>query len=153
MKSRIAVVSATMLLMIGSMFGQEHRGRLVGRVVDPSGAVVPQADVRVVNTATNVTIPSRSNGEGNFLVILEPGTYNISLEASGFKKKVMSGITVRSGDQLALDFPLEVGSASEAVTVNAEAPQLETATASISQVVDRRFLSRPRSHTGRRGRC
>lgn len=128
------------VLAAGLAMSQETRGRIVGRVADPSGAVVPQASVRVVNSATNVANESRTNSEGNFFVILEPGNYTVSVEAQGFKKKTVSQIVVRSGDQLALDFPLEVGSSAESVTVTAEAPQLETATASVSQVVDRRFI-------------
>src|SRR5262245_7442401 len=122
-----------LLLFGGLAAGQEYRGRILGRTADPSGAVVPQADVTVLNTATNVSTTSRTNAEGNFLVILEPGSYNITVEAAGFKKKVVSGIVVRAGDQLSLDFPLQVGSATETVTVSGEAPQLETASASISQ--------------------
>lgn len=119
---------------------QEYRSRLLGHVADPSGAVVPKASIAVVNTATSVTTSSRTNDEGNFLVILEPGTYTMTVEAAGFKKKLVSNIAVRSGDQSVLDISLELGSSAEAITVTGEVPQLETASASISQVVDRRFL-------------
>lgn len=137
------LVSITVIAIIGlssALLAQENRGRVVGRVADPSGAVVPQASVIVLNTATNIVNRSVTNSEGNFLTVLEPGTYNVTVEAQGFKKKVVSGIVVRSGAQMALEFPLEVGSAAETVTVTADVPLLETASASISQVVDRRFL-------------
>jgi hypothetical protein len=133
-------LAALAILAASICVGQEHRGRIVGHVTDPTGAVVPQAAVSVANKNTNVTTSSQSNAEGNFLVILEPGSYDATVQAAGFKKKIVSGLTVRAGDQLALDFPLEVGSASETVTVTGETPNLETATASISQVIDRRFL-------------
>lgn len=139
MRQAVLVLFAVFLAG-GLATAQEHRGRVLGRAVDPSGSVVPQATVRVANAATNVVNESQTNNEGNFLVILDPGTYNVTVEAQGFKKKIVSGIVVRSGDQLALDFPLEVGSSAESVTVTGEAPQLETATASVSQVVDRRFI-------------
>lgn len=131
-----------MFVLLGASLctGQEYRGRILGHVSDSSGSVVPAAEVAVTNRSTNVTTSSRTNGEGNFLVILEPGTYDATVQAAGFKKKVISGITVRAGDQLPLEFPLEIGSATETVTVTGEVPQLETASASISQVIDRRFL-------------
>jgi hypothetical protein len=140
MKSHVAFGTLFMLLFGTFAHGQEYRGRMLGRVGDPSGAVVPQARITITNTSTNVATDSQTNAEGNFLVILDPGSYNVTVEAAGFKKKVIAGIVVRAGDQLSLEFPLEVGSSTDSVTVSGESPQLETATASISQVVDRRFL-------------
>lgn len=140
MKQALALIATFIVLSSSLALAQENRGRILGRVADPTGAVVPNATVVILNTATNVSTESRSNAEGNFFAILEPGSYNVTVEAQGFKRKLVSGLTVRSGDQVAMDFPLEVGSSAETVTVTGEAPQLETATASVSQVIDRRFI-------------
>src|SRR2546422_1032076 len=107
------VALPALLLFSGVATGQEYCGRILGRVVDPSGAVVPQGRRDGAEHATNVPAASLSNAQGNFLVLLEPGSYHVTVEAAGFKKKVVSSIAVRAGDQLVLDFPLDVGSASE----------------------------------------
>ncbi|HWC00602.1 MAG TPA: TonB-dependent receptor [Bryobacteraceae bacterium] len=133
-------LSLMLLALVVPLAAQEYRGRLLGHVSDPSGAAVPEANVALTNTATNVSSVSRTNSEGNFVVILEPGTYNAIVEANGFRKKTVLGLVVRAGDQMSLDFPLEVGAATESVTVSGQTPQLETATASVSQVIDRRFI-------------
>ena len=131
---------AASIVWTTSALAQEYRGALLGRVTDASSAVVPDANVSVVNHATNVSTATRTNAEGNFLVTLEPGTYTVNVDAVGFKKSVHSGIVVHVADHLTANFELQVGSLGESVTVAAEAPLLETANADISQVVDRRFL-------------
>ena len=138
--AQILTAVAYVLVAASPVYTQEFRGKILGLVSDPSGAVVTAAEVSVVNQATKVNSPSRTNSEGEFLVILEPGTYDVSVQAAGFKKQLVSNIVVRTGDQLSMKFPLEVGSAAETITVLGQVPQLETASASISQVVDRRFL-------------
>ncbi|MBI3679595.1 MAG: TonB-dependent receptor [Acidobacteria bacterium] len=108
--------------------------------MDPSSAAVPGASVMVVHSATNVSIPTQTNGEGNFVAVLDPGVYTVTVEAAGFKKSVVSGITVRTGDHLGMDFRLEIGALGESVTVKGEAPLLETANADLAQVVERRYI-------------
>ncbi len=120
---------------------QDYRGSVLGRVTDGTGAVVPGVSITVVNEATNVPSPTRSNQEGNYLVaLIEPGVYTITVESPGFKKLVRSGVTVRTSDKLTLDFQLELGATSDSVTVAGEVPQLQTSSADIGQVIERRFL-------------
>ena len=131
------------LLLLSALFvaAQDYRGAVLGRVTDATGATVPGASISVVNEATNVPNRSRTNEEGNFLVpLLEPGVYTVTIESAGFRKLVRGGITVRTGDKLALDFQLELGATSDSVTVTGEVPLVETSTADIAQVIDRRFM-------------
>lgn len=138
---KILYLLAAVLLGSSLLFGQESRGTILGRVVDPSGAVIVGAKVQATNLARNTGASSVSNEEGNCLVaLLEPGTYTITVEAAGFKKLVRSGVTIRIGDKLTLDFQLELGAASESVTVTGEVPLLQTNSADIAQVIDRRFM-------------
>ncbi len=138
---RISTITIPLLALVGLVLqGQEYRGSLMGRVTDVSEAIVPSADVTVVNESTKVAAATRTNSEGNFLVLLEPGVYTVTVQATGFRKRVSSGVTIRVGDRLTLGFQLEVGSASESITVAAQATQLETTSADIAQVVERRFL-------------
>jgi hypothetical protein len=129
------------LLCLAILPAQDYRGSILGRVTDTSGAIVPNVRVGAVNEATNVPSSTLSNAEGNFLVsLLDPGTYTVTVEAAGFKKLVRSGIEVRTGDKLTLDFQLEVGATSESVTVSGAAPLLETNSANLGQVISHRFL-------------
>src|SRR5262249_21681554 len=112
-----------------------------GRVTDGTGAVVPGANITVVNEGTNVPSATRSNGEGHYLApLLEPGVYTVTVEGQGFRKVVRGGVAVRTGDRLTLDFQLDLGATSDSVTVTGAAPLLDTNSANIAQVIDRRFL-------------
>ncbi|MGK4301914.1 carboxypeptidase-like regulatory domain-containing protein, partial [Klebsiella pneumoniae] len=72
------------LLSGGLCCGQESRATITGRVTDPSGAVVPRADVRAVNLATNAGGSSVSNESGNFEIpYLLPGIYRVTVESAG----------------------------------------------------------------------
>ncbi|MBI3681521.1 MAG: TonB-dependent receptor [Acidobacteria bacterium] len=121
---------------------QNSYGRVTGRVVDSTGAVVSGASVRMTQTETGITAATATNAEGLFdIPNLLPGPYRLQAEIEGFKRHDRSGLEVRVGDLLSLNVSLELGSVSETVTVNAEAPLLETTSASMGQVVDNRTLT------------
>ncbi len=120
---------------------QDYRGSILGRITDPTGAVVPGATITAIHQSTNVKFSTQSNAEGHYLVpLLEPGAYAIEVEAAGFKRLHQTGLNVQTGEKITLNLALEVGMAAETVTVQAEAPLLQTASADVSQVIDRRFL-------------
>ncbi len=129
------------VLLSGSLcFGQESRATIIGRVMDPSGALVPGAHVRAVNRATNAGGSSVTNDRGNFEIpYLLPGIYRVTVEATGFKNSVRDAIELRVSDRLALDFALEVGAAGDSVTVTGETPLIETTEASAGVVVSQRM--------------
>src|SRR5712691_2096816 len=128
-------------LIVASAAAQEFRGSVSGRVTDPSGAAVPGSQVIVTNTATNVSDSVTTNEAGVYTVLyLAPGRYTVVAEKQGFKK-LLQTIEVRVGDKITLELPLEVGSVSESVTVSADAPVLETTSATAGQVIDRRRIS------------
>jgi len=136
-------------LLGGSLVsGQESRGTILGRVVDPSGALIAGASVKITNTATGVSISLTTNEQGNYLApYLIPSLYRIDVEHTGFKRVVRDGIELRVNDRLEINLALEVGEVTEQVTVVAETPLLETATASMGSVVDsRRVAELPIAH-------
>jgi hypothetical protein len=121
---------------------QEFRGSITGRVTDAAGAVVPGAQVAVTNSATNTSTWATTDESGGYTVLfLTPAKYDVSVEASGFKKLLRRGVEVRVGDKLTLDLTLEVGEVAETVNVISETPLLESATATAGQVIDRRRIS------------
>src|SRR5574341_652548 len=123
-------------------FAQEFRGSITGRVTDNSGAAVANASVTVTNAATNTSTATTTNEGGTYTVLyLTPGSYNVLIEARGFKKANRQNVEVRVGDKLALDVQLQVGEVQETVNITSDAPILETASASAGQVIDQRRIS------------
>lgn len=140
---------ARMLLAFPLLFGlypvahaQEVRASITGIVADPTGAPVPGATVTVVNAATNVTVTTRSNESGSYVTpFLNPGTYEFSVEASGFKKVLRKDIVLQVGTASRIDVALEVGDLSQSVTVNEQVSLLQTETSSRSQILANEIVS------------
>jgi hypothetical protein len=121
--------------------GQETRATLLGRVMDPSEAVIPGVRVQATHQATGVPVSTRTNQEGLYqLPFLLPGIYTVTAEAAGFKTLVREGIELRINDRVELNLTMEVGAVGQRVEVVGETPLLQTATASLGQVIDRRRI-------------
>jgi hypothetical protein len=131
-----------LLISSGLCWSQEARGTILGRVTDHSDAVVPGVTVRIINNATGITTPVETNERGNYQApYMSPGVYRISAEKTGFKRFVREGIELRLNDRLEVNILLELGDLSDTITVTAETPLLETASASQGQVVDSRRVA------------
>ena len=109
-------------------WGQDTRGTILGRVTDASGSPVPNAEVKLTNTATGVVLTAKTNDSGNYsMPYLTPGFYTVSSEMTGFKKFVRDGVQVRVNDSVELNISMTVGDVSESIEVTAETPLLSTA--------------------------
>ncbi len=130
-------------LLAGSLcLAQESRATIIGRVTDPTGAVVPGADIRAVNLATNAGASSVSNESGNFEIpYLLPGIYKVTVTSGGFKTAVRDQIELRVADRLALDFALELGAVGDSVTVTGETPLVESTTAAVSSMMNEQLVA------------
>jgi hypothetical protein len=116
---------------------QEARGTILGRAADESGAALPGVTVEVVNVKTGVVVSTQTNQQGNYQVpLLNAGTYKVTFSLTGFNTQVRDEIALRVADLLSLDAVMTIGAISESVTVTAAAAPLETASASLGQVVD-----------------
>jgi hypothetical protein len=132
-----------LFLVPALLFAQDFRGTILGRVTDSSGAVVVNASIRITNTATQVAIETKSNSEGNYQApFLLPGIYEVSVEAVGFKRLNRQNIRVSVESRMTLDFSLEVGAATEMITVTGEAPPLNTVNADVGVAVNREYVDR-----------
>ncbi len=138
MRNRLAIgLIALILVLAMPMAAQNNTGIISGRVTDASGAVVPNAQITVTQTETNVDAVSATNTDGLFRVpSLINGPYKVTITASGFKKQVHDGLTLRIGENLNVEVKLDVGSVSEAVEVTSALPLLETQTSSSGQVME-----------------
>lgn len=124
---RLLLGGVCFALFAGAAFGQAGTGTISGIITDPSGAAIVNAPVEVRNTDTNVVYPTATTDTGAYTVLrLPPGPYSVTVTAPGFKKLLRTGLTVDAGQVLPLDMSVEVGAATEAVTVTAEATLLKT---------------------------
>ena len=134
-----------LLLAAIPAIAQETRSTISGTVRDEQG-VIPGATVKVVNTATGVTQTLVTNSSGYFEArLLIAGDYEVVIEMEGFKTLRRSGISLGSGQQLALQLPLEIGAIAEEITVTGEAPLLETTTLRQGLVLDEKKVTGCRS--------
>ena len=130
------------LLCIQTGFSQETRGTIRGTVTDPNGQAVPNASVQVIDPARGKTVSIATNGQGYYQALyLVPGSYQIVVEATGFKKSIRDNVVLQINGTVEVNVPLEVGGAQESVTVTSDIPQLNTENASLGQVVDGRSIA------------
>ncbi|MBN8733570.1 MAG: TonB-dependent receptor [Acidobacteria bacterium] len=131
-----------MLAMVGTASAQEVRASITGTVTDSQGAAIPGVTITATNVGNNATISQVSNEAGLFLApFLAPGTYRLTAEKQGFKRYVREGIVLQVQDRSRLDIVMEIGEMAQSVTVNAEVSQLQTETASRSQVIANELIS------------
>lgn len=132
---QVGMLWAVCLLAAGLAWGQAMTS-LRGTISDPSGAVIPGAQVRLVNVDTGLERNTVSGADGGyeFLQVL-PGKYRLTAEAAGFRKYVMEKIELLVNTPATLNVTLEVGHPTEVVSVSAEATVLNTSDASLGVAI------------------
>ncbi len=138
-----AVLTFLFFVVAGSLptaHAQTENASILGSVTDPTGAVVPSATIRLIDTDRGLKseVATGSSGFYSFPNV-RPGHYRMDVEKSGFKPLRLTGITVNVQDNLGQNFKLDVGSASETITVEANAVKVNTTDGTVSTVVDRTF--------------
>jgi hypothetical protein len=125
------------VLVVGCVFAQNNAGTIQGTVTDSSGAVVPGAKITVKNMDTGATVTSTSTGAGLYSASnLAPGRYSVTVEAAGMRRFSQDGVTVRTSTTTTVDVQTQVGEVANAITVTADAVQLETATSDLGVNVE-----------------
>src|SRR5581483_36762 len=125
------------LLGIAAALAQGDRGSITGTIVDPAGAVVPGAMVEGKNIGSGALYQTVSTSTGNYtLSELPPGSYEVKFTAQGFKTFTRGPLAVGARQILRIDGTLEVGTASESVTVTESAPLLITESSEVSYNVN-----------------
>ncbi len=119
------------------IYGQEYRGSITGILTDASNASVPNAKVQITNIQTALAFNAETNSSGSYTFsLLEPGTYRLRAEASGFKPLVVSEIEVHTAEKLGLNLRMELGDITQTVQVTADATLLNTQSADAGTVID-----------------
>ncbi len=123
-------------------YAQLDRGQISGAVRDPSQALIAGATLTARNVQTNNTVSTKTESGGLYLFVNLPvGQYEVTAEATGFKKFIRSNITVDAARSTNVDIVLEVGSTTESVTVTATAAMLATDTAAQGGIVENRQMT------------
>jgi hypothetical protein len=114
---------------------QEYRGVILGRAVDSSGAVILGATISAKGPQQTYT--SKTNSSGDFSIpFVQPGKYDVTAEAKGFKKVTQTGVIIDVAQKVNLNFTMQVGAMNETVTVQSRLVGINTADASGGTVID-----------------
>ena len=122
-------------------FAQSDAGSINGLITDPGGAVIPGAIVTVTDLGTNTVVTTKTGSKGEYsFSTLRASRYKITVSAPGFKDTIVPIVEVHTQDKLAQNVKLDIGSASDSVTLTADSnDQIETS-ATVSTTVDRHFI-------------
>ena len=140
-KSVHLLLIAVSILGFGMSAMAQSTATLQGTVKDQKGAVVAGARVVARNQGTGLERTTQTDTDGNYqLAALPVGSYSIEVEATGFKRQLVSNFSVEVGRTIVEDFSLEIGTLEQNVNVTAEAAVIETATTSVGQVINQRTV-------------
>jgi len=125
-----------------SLGAQGTGGRILGRVADPSGAVLSAVKVTATNDATGVARDTSSNDSGDYVFPdLPVGTYSLSFDLTGFKKTVRHAIALDVNQVITLNMTMQLGATQEVVDVTSEAPLVDTSSTQLGAVVNNRSVN------------
>ena len=134
---RLCLGLMLLLVVTGRMFGQAGAtGTILGTVTDGSGAIVPNAQVIVTNTATNVKFSTVTSSAGDYFAPnLNPGPYRVIAEAKGFQRTMTNTFTLTVNQKARVDLTLRIGSVTETIDVSAQGVALDTDSSALSSLV------------------
>ena len=142
MKFKCAVVWLSLVLYGPTVLAQDVRARVQGLVTDSSQAIIVGATVTLTNQGTNVTATTQTKNNGQYLFdFVIAGNYTVAVEMQGFRKFVQTNILVQSRGDVTVDARLDVGSAAEAVTVEASPVSVQFNTSTMGLTLDKKMTN------------
>jgi len=132
-----------LLLVTSSLpvLAQTNRGGISGTVFDPQGAVVPDATITVINVGTNQKFTTKTTNSGAYVFSnLDPVTYRVEVETPGFRKAVYEGVKVDTATTVTRNVNLLPGSVATIISVEAQAPLMNTESGTQSQTITARQM-------------
>lgn len=144
--SMLLFLSMLALMMLGSsnvLFAQlAGEGAIQGRLTDPSGAVIPGASVKAINSATGMSTTTSSTGAGFYLLTpLPPGTYTVTVMDKGFATTTQQHIVVDAARTATVNLTLKIGAQTQQITVTAAPPALDTTDATLGETMENQTYS------------
>jgi len=144
MPSRTLVCAAVLALVSSSpslVEAQADRGTITGTVVDVSGAVVPNAEVKALHVATGSERVASTSPQGTYTIPqLQVGAYVVVITATGFQRTTLENIEVTAGGSVRVDGTLALGGLQDAVTVSADSKQIQTDSVKVSTAISSKFI-------------
>jgi hypothetical protein len=135
-------VSSLVFVFSLSAAAQSTGGRILGRVADPSGAVLSGVKIMIVNEATGITRETVTNENGDYVFPeVAVGTYRAEFDQKGFKKNIRRAVQLDINQVITLNMTMQIGGASEVVDVTAEAPLVDTTSTQLGAVVNDRTVT------------
>lgn len=138
----LVLVLCMMLGLPGWLSAQLDRGEITGTVEDSTGAVVSNAQIKLTNDATGVSIETKSTVTGTYVFdAVIPGKYTLDAQVVGFQKYVVHGVIIQVQQVQGVDIHLKTGNVEQSVTVTAAAPLLEAESAQVGQTVASKLVN------------
>jgi hypothetical protein len=139
--SRFARITLSLAALTAFAFAQVPVGTIQGTVLDPAGALIPNAKVTLSNQDNGVEFKLTGSGEGRFVQpALLPGNYQIVTEATGFSRSVIRDIRLNAGQTVQMDVNLKLGDVASSIEVTADAAQLQTETSTVISTINRKSI-------------
>lgn len=136
------VAGMVLMLGVGSAHAQVDQGAITGVVQDSTGASIPNADVKLLNTDQGISLESKTGDSGIYTFSpVRIGHYTITVSAPGFSATTQENLTVTVGQNLKVNIALKTGATSETVTVSTAPPQLQADESSVGQIVDQHTIN------------
>ena len=133
----VAIFGSTLVLTALPARGQVITATIHGTVFDPTGAAIPDATLTATNDLTGASSSANSGISGEVtLAFLPTGVYTVTVETTGFKTEVQSGLELTAGQRVRLRFSMEIGAMTESVTVTGETPLISTVSAEQRSVLN-----------------
>ncbi|HEY4359198.1 MAG TPA: TonB-dependent receptor [Acidobacteriaceae bacterium] len=129
----VSILSST----AGTVLAQNTNATIRGQVLDPTGALIPGATIKIVNQDTGVTVfNGKSDSAGTFVAPqVIPGTYRITVTGQGLKQTVLSDVAATVAQVASVNVNMQVGGAEEVVTVTSKGEELDRSTSNISTLI------------------
>ena len=134
--TKLVASLAMLTLAVGIAFAQGDEADIIGTVTDPSGAIIPIAQVTLTNVETGVTrVVTTQDGQYIFSPV-RPGTYNLTVKATNFQTQIIAHLLIEIAVHLTEDVVMKVGNADQTVEVTGEVPLLDTSSQSVADVIN-----------------
>jgi trimeric autotransporter adhesin len=138
----IMLLISCVLILSSPVSGQSYQGSFRGSLRDSGSNVMSNVTLILTNEATNLARTTVTNAVGEFVFEkVDPGRYKVEATASGFKKLERLGLIIETQQHLTLDLVMELGNVAETVVITDEVPLIESANASVGQVISKQLLS------------
>jgi hypothetical protein len=138
----VCLAAAVLVFVPTFLSAQGANGRILGRIADPTGAVLANAKITLTNEATGISRDTQTSESGDYsFVEVAPATYTVTFELTGFKKNVQKGVIVDVNQVVTLNSTLQIGASQETVEVTSEAPQVDTTSTQLGAVINDRSVN------------